>query len=144
MNIHLIPSIGTSQDALDAERTRLDMIASNLANAQTTRDINGNVYRRKLVSFESYFPKNQGDATLLPVPSVRVSQIRDDQRPLTQVYMPGHPEADEKGLVTLPNVNVVEEMVDMMTASRSFEANLQVLQSARQMFLQSMRIIQSS
>ncbi len=144
MNSGLIPSIGIVQSALNAERTRLDVIASNLANSQTTRDANGNVYRRKEVVFESLLPAPAGTQDAQSgLSGVHVAKIIEDPSPLPKIHMPGHPHADANGMVTFPNVNVVEEMVDMMTASRSYEANLQVLHSAKQIFTNSMRIVES-
>jgi len=135
----MIPGIEASSSALDVERTRLDVIAGNLANAQNTSDANGQVYRRKLVVFESKLNDALGaDANMGS--QVQVARIIDDPTPLPKVYMPGNPKADAKGMVEMPNVNPLDEMVDMMTATRSYQANLQVISAGRSMFEQSLKI----
>ncbi len=138
----ILPAADATTSALQAERTRLEVIATNLANAENTRDVNGQVYRRKEVVFESMLNTSgaAGGRDNSTVGSVRVGKIIDDPRPLQVVHMPGHPHADANGNVTMPNVNVMEEMVDMMTVSRSYEANLQALQTSRQLFTSSMKI----
>ena len=138
----MIPGIDAASSALSAERMRLDVIAGNLANAQNTSDASGGVYRRKMVVFESKMADalsdDPGAAT-----EVGVARVVDDPSPLPKVYMPGHPKADAQGMVTMPNVNPLDEMVDMMTASRSYQANLQVIQTGRSMFEQSLKIAES-
>lgn len=135
----LIPGIDITSSALQAERTRLEVVAGNIGNAQTTRGPDGKAYQRKQVIFETML--NANDPTQ-KTGGVKVAKIMNDPTPGQKIYMPGHPHADAKGYVTMPNVNVVEEMVDMMTASRSFEADLQVIKSARQMVKGSMDIAQ--
>ena len=135
----MIPGIDASSSALTAERTRLDVIAGNLANAENTGDATGGVYRRKMVVFESKLNNALSSDPTAPT-QVGISRIMDDPSPLPKVYMPGHPKADAQGMVTMPNVNPLDEMVDMMTASRSYQANLQVIQSGRSMFEQSLKI----
>ncbi len=136
----MIPGIDSSSSALGVERTRLDVIAGNLANAQNTSDANGNVYRRKMVVFESQLNNALGSATGANAGSTITARIVDDPSPLPKVYMPGHPKADAQGMVEMPNVDPLNEMVDMMTASRSYQANLQVIQTGRSMFEQSLKI----
>ena len=139
----MIPGIDASSSALEVERTRLDVIAGNLANAQNTGDASGQVYRRKMVVFESKLNDALGNATGASAGSqVQVARIMDDQTALPKVYMPGHPKADSQGMVQMPNVNPLDEMVDMMTASRSYQANLQVISTGRSMFEQSLKIAQ--
>ncbi|MBI4023675.1 MAG: flagellar basal body rod protein FlgC [Verrucomicrobia bacterium] len=139
MSLSLIPGIEVSGSALDAERQRLNVIANNIANAQTTRDNEGKVYRRQLVVFESMLAQeNQSSATAVGSASsspntVKVREIVEDTRPLKSIYMPGHPDANAEGMVQMPNVNVAEEMVDMITASRAIEANVQIITTAKQM-----------
>ncbi len=136
----LIPGIDITSSALQAERTRLEVVAGNLGNAQTTRGPDGKAYQRKEVVFETMLnsadPNNKAGG-------VKVAKIMNDPTPGQKIYMPGHPHADAKGYVTMPNVNVIEEMADMMTASRSFEANLQVIKSARQMVTRSISIAEA-
>jgi len=127
---------------LQVERTRLDVIAGNLANAQNTGDANGNVYRRKMVVFESKLSDALGANGASSGAQVQVSRIIDDPSPLPKVYMPGHPKADAQGMVEMPNINPLDEMVDMMTASRSYQANLQAIQTGRSMFEESLKIVE--
>ena len=136
----MIPGIEASASALGMERTRLDVIAGNLANAQNTSDASGQVYRRKMVVFESQLNNALGDAAGSDTTASVTGKIVDDPSPMPKVYMPGHPKADAKGMVTMPNVDPLNEMVDMMTASRSYQANLQVIQAGRSMFEQSLKI----
>jgi flagellar basal-body rod protein FlgC len=135
----MIPGIDASSSALQAERTRLDVIAGNLANAQNTSDASGQVYRRKMVVFESKLTDAMGAGATAGT-EVQVARITDDPSPLPKVYMPGNPKADARGMVEMPNVNPLDEMVDMMTASRSYQANLQVISTGRSMFEQSLKI----
>jgi flagellar basal-body rod protein FlgC len=136
----MIPGIDASSSALTAERTRLDGIAGNLANAENTSDASGNVYHRKMVVFESQLNDALGTTDPTSGNQVHVARIIDDPAPLPKVYMPSSPKADAKGMVQMPNVNPLDEMVDMMTASRSYQANLQVIQTGRNMFEQSLKI----
>jgi flagellar basal-body rod protein FlgC len=139
----MIPGIDASSSALGAERTRLDVIAGNLANAQNTSDASGQVYRRKMVVFESRLNEALGAATGNNASAqVQVARVIDDPSALPKIYMPGNPKADAKGMVEMPNVNPLDEMVDMMTASRSYQANLQAIQTGRSMFEESLKIAQ--
>ncbi len=123
---------------LSASRLRMNLIASNLANANTTRTDAGGPYQRKDPVFRST-PLQLSFADLLrdrmasSLRGVTVSQVVTDQRPPRTVFDPGHPDADKNGLVKLPNVNVVEEMVDMITASRAYEAGVTAMQSIKAM-----------
>lgn len=137
----MIPGIESSASALGVERVRLDVIAGNLANAQNTNDASGQVYRRKMVVFSTKLNDALGSGEGANAGSeVQVAKIVDDPTPLPKVYMPGNPKADAQGMVQMPNVNPLDEMVDMMTASRSYQANLQVIQTGRSMFEQSLKI----
>ena len=136
----MIPGIDASASALGAERIRLDVIAGNLANAQNTSDASGNVYRRKMVVFGTQLNNAISGTGANAGSQVEVAKIIDDPTPLPMVYLPGNPKADAKGMVQMPNVNPLDEMVDMMTASRSYQANLQVIQTGRSMFEQSLKI----
>jgi flagellar basal-body rod protein FlgC len=135
----MIPGIEASSSALGVERTRLDVIAGNLANAQNTSDANGNVYRRKMVVFETALNNASGLSAGTSANAV-TGRIVDDPTPLPKVFEPGSPKADKNGMVEMPNVEPLNEMVDMMTASRSYQANLQVIQTGRTMFEQSLKI----
>ena len=138
----LIPGIDASSSALTAERTRLDVIAGNLANANNTSDATGGVYHRKMVVFESKLQSALGAGSDASPTEVSVARVVDDPNPLPKIYQPGNPKADAQGMVTMPNVNPLDEMVDMMTASRSYQANLQAIQTGRSMFEQSLKIAQ--
>lgn len=118
-------SLNTSASALTAQRLRMDTIASNLANANTTRTDKGGAYRREMVVFESKPHSQPGGHGA----GVHVAKIIEDQSPFRMLYDPEHPDADEKGFVAYPNVNPVVEMTDMISATRSYEANVTVIQS---------------
>jgi flagellar basal-body rod protein FlgC len=130
----LISTLRASASGLSAERLRMDLIADNLANANTTRTPDGQPYRRKVAIF----------APIAPTPhmpgGVRVVQIAQDPSPPRMVYDPSHPDADPNGYVTYPNVDIVHEMVDMITASRAYEANIQAFNAAKGMFLRTLDI----
>ncbi len=120
---------------MSAQRTRLNVTSANLANAQTTRSEEGAAYRRKDPVFaEIPLDGIDGDDPAHgELVSVEVIDIAPDDSPLPTVYDPGHPDANADGYVEMPNVNVVEEMVEMVTASRSFEANATAFQTLRDM-----------
>ena len=139
--MNLISGIDVTAGALNAQKTRLDIVAQNIANAQTTRGPDGLPYQRKIVSFETELVRQTGatpgSATMQ---SVHVSGISKDPTPGQRVYDPQHPDAMPDGYVQMPNVNMAFEMVDLMTASRAYEANLSVVKNARQMALKAMDI----
>jgi len=137
--MNLISGIDISASALTAQKTRLDVVAQNIANAQTTRTAAGGPYQRQVVSFETELIRNQG-ITGASLQSVKVAQVTTDHTPGQQVYNPQHPDAGADGLVTMPNVNLSQEMVDLITASRTYEANLSVVKNARQMAMRTLDI----
>ncbi|MCC6484529.1 MAG: flagellar basal body rod protein FlgC [Armatimonadetes bacterium] len=123
---------------LSAQRERLDVVAENIANVNTTRTSQGGPYRRKEVVFETVL---QDQSLLSDSPEgVRVSEVARDPSPLKKVYEPGHPDADARGYVTMPNVSVVDEMVDMISATRSYEANVTVMNSTKSMLMKALEI----
>lgn len=124
----LISGIDVTADALTAQKTRLDVIAQNIANAQTTRTSAGGPYQRQEVNFETALMK---EADGQSVETVRVASITPDTTPGQQIYNPQSPDADSQGMVTMPNVNLAYEMVDLITASRAYEANLAFAKDAR-------------
>lgn len=137
----LISGIVATGSALNAQRTRLDVIAQNIANAQTTRGPDGRAFQRSIVSFESELIRSQGSPLgSKSLSAVHVSSISKDPTPGQRINDPGHPDADEQGMVTMPNVNVAFEMVDLITASRAYEANLTVAKNSRQMALKTLEI----
>ncbi|HTZ19257.1 MAG TPA: flagellar basal body rod protein FlgC [Opitutaceae bacterium] len=140
--MNLISGIDVSASALNAQKTRLDIVAQNIANAQTTRGPNGLPYQRQTVSFETELVNRTGSTADggMPLQSVRVASIQGDPTPGQRVYDPQHPDADATGTVVMPNVNLAYEMVDLITATRAYEANLSVVKSAKQMALKALEI----
>ena len=120
----MIRSLQISGSALEAERLRLDTITENLANAQTTRTETGRPYQRKQVVFEVAPGENDGAG------GVKASVVSTTD-PGERIYQPGHPDADASGYVEMPNVNIVEEMVDMVSASRAYQANVAAMNATR-------------
>jgi flagellar basal-body rod protein FlgC len=138
-------AIDVGASALKAERTHLNVISMNLANAKTTKTVNGGPYRRKEVIFketevESPFSKAMNAALDQEVKGVRVEAIQNDRRPLKQVYEPGHPDANEEGYVSYPDINVVEEMTNMLQAMRAYEANVSTITTSKAMFTKALEI----
>ena len=130
----LITGLGATGSALNAQKTRLDIIAQNIANAQTTRAPQGGAYQRQIVTFEAQLAQSMGRRGIeADGGGVKVVAIKNDPTPGQKFYDPRHPDADRDGMVTMPNVNVSAEMVDLITASRTYEANLSVVKAARQM-----------
>lgn len=143
-------ALGISATGLGAERLRMDVIANNLANADSTKGV-GDAYRRKAVTMASA----GGGATAFSLPSpvaagpddasqlqgVQVTGVVEDQSPLRKVYDPGNPMADPKGYVTRPNVDPVIEMTDMVAATRAFEANVTAFEATKSMAKDALRII---
>lgn len=141
-----------SSSGLTAERLRMDVIANNIANATTTRTDQGGPYRRQMVvmgnrpTFAQLLSQAQG-ASAAPADirdgvgsGVRVLQVISDQRPFKVKYDPTHPDADENGYVQLPNVDTVTEMVDLMSASRAYEANVTALNAFKSMVTTALQI----
>ena len=135
-----LTSIQVSASGMNVQRQRMDAIASNLANIETTRTPEGGPYKRKDVVV-SATPLNDDFAAALhqemfdSVRQAQVSEIVEDQTEPKMVYQPGHPDANEAGYVALPNINLMEEMVNMINATRSFEANIQAVNAAKTMAL---------
>lgn len=139
--MNFISGIDVTAGALNAQKTRLDIVAQNIANAQTTRTPSGGPYQRQVVSFESELVRRTGGALGgSALQSVRIANISPDRTPGQQVYNPQHPDAGPDGLVMMPNVNLSYEMVDLITASRAYEANLSVVKNSRQMAMQTLNI----
>lgn len=135
--------LAVNASAMVAQRWRLNVISSNLANAETTRTAQGGPYRRKDVIFvptQEPFAEILGLETGNALVGVKVGGIVEDPRPLRVVYNPGHPDADPSGYVLLPNVNPLEEMVNLIAAARSYEANLEVFNATKAMLLKALEI----
>ncbi len=125
-----------SASALAAQRQRMNVIASNMANAQSTKTGDGGPYRRQDVIF-STDPLEPGQEGLV---GVRVSGIVKDDSPFKMVYDPGHPDANKDGFVALPNVSIIEEMVNMMMASRAYEASVSAFNISKAMFTKTLEL----
>jgi flagellar basal-body rod protein FlgC len=124
-----------SASALMAERRRMDLIANNIANAKTTRGVDGKPYQRKYAIFKTILDEEGAsldDPGYNREKGVKVDRIVTDKSPFLTVYDPSHPDADDKGYVQYPNVNVIEEMVDLIAASRAYEANVAVIKTTKQ------------
>lgn len=136
--MNFFDSLRISSSGLSAQRLRMNLISGNLANVNTTRTPEGGPFQRKEAVFESQ-PINPDFQELVEseldarVSQVKVAGVSDDQRPPVVKFDPNHPDADEKGYVSFPNINVIEEMVDMMTAARSYEANVTAITTAKTM-----------
>jgi flagellar basal-body rod protein FlgC len=138
-----------SASALTAQRFRMDIVSSNIANADTTRArlVDGRwvPYQRKVVTmeakkpepFSSYLDSAMNGST---GEGVRVSRVYEDEAPFKQVYNPTHPDADERGYVQMPNVDILKEMVDLMSATRSYEANVTALNATKAMIAKALEI----
>jgi flagellar basal-body rod protein FlgC len=139
-------ALDIAASGLTAQRVRMNTVSSNLANAQTTRSAEGGPYRRLDPIFAARaLPVGFGAALKVALgremQAVEVQGIARDPRPPRLVYDPKHPDADPRGYVQLPNVNVVEEMVNMMTASRTYEANLLAVQTLKGMAQRALSIL---
>ncbi|KAA0257046.1 flagellar basal body rod protein FlgC [Deferribacter autotrophicus] len=122
-----------SATGLSAQRIRINVISSNLANANTTRTEEGGPYKRKDIVFREIL---EGELA----GGVKVEKVIEDEKPPVLKYEPGHPDANEEGYVAYPNINPIEEMVNMLEASRSYEANVTVLNTAKQLALKALEI----
>ncbi len=136
----LLDTFNVSASGLSAQRTRLQTISSNLANAHTTRTEEGGPYKRQTPVFEAEVVDPFGDALDRELASVRVAGTREDPTPGPLVHDPDHPDADADGYVQMPNVDVLAEMVDLMNTSRSYEANANVVDTTRDMAMRALEI----
>ena len=149
----LMTSLNISASGMTAQRTRMDIIAQNVANVNTTRDENGDPYRRQTVvfeerainnrNFESYLMAQRTGLSYNPQigSGVKISAIAEDHvTAMKKVYEPGNPDADEDGYVTYPNVNTVTEMTNLIDASRSYEANVTAFNATKNMALKGLEL----
>ena len=145
----LFKAINASASALTAERLRMDVISNNIANVNTTRTQEGGPYKRKNVVFEPkgfdgmefYIPLVRRPPREKVGNGVRVVDIVPDDLPDRLVYDPSHPDADDQGYVHYPNVNVITEMVDLITASRSYEANVSAIKTSKNMMMKAIDLL---
>ncbi|HZT30553.1 MAG TPA: flagellar basal body rod protein FlgC [Bryobacteraceae bacterium] len=142
----LFTALAVSASGMAAQRTRAELLVENLANAETTRTPEGGPYRRKDAVFESQ-PVAGSFASLLEAQTqpeatgVQVAEIVVDGRPPEQRYLPGHPDADASGYVAFPRVNPAEDMVDLMAASRGYEANVAAISAVKDMIQRSIDLL---
>jgi flagellar basal-body rod protein FlgC len=138
-------AMNSSSAALSAQRLRMNLISGNLANVSTTRTLQGGPYRRKEAVFAAQ-PMNQSFRRILAdrqnnkLSTVKVARVVEDRNPPIMKYDPHHPDADIKGYVAMPNINLMEEMVNMISATRSYEANVTALKAAKDMALKALEI----
>lgn len=139
-----LPSLDISGSGLSAQKFRMNLISQNIANAQTTRTENGEAYRRKLAVFSenrgASFQNVLSSASARTGKGVSVTAVAESENPFKPVYDPDHPDADENGYVMMPNISTVEEMVDMISATRSYEANVTAFNAVKQMALKALEI----
>jgi len=138
--IQILSGIQNTTAALQAEQTRLDVISENIANANTSHGLDGKPYQRQVVVFENALQQSMSADGASQLPTLRVASIKSDGRPPIQIYDPGNPDADDQGMVAMPNVNIHEEMADLISASRAFEADLAVVKNSRAMAMQTLSI----
>lgn len=130
----LFSALRISASGLSAERLRMDTISSNIANANTTRGADGKPYIRKVAVFQENLDSARG------FNGVKAVGIEEDKSPLRKEYDPSHPDADADGYVTMPNVNILNEMADMIASSRAYEANVDTLNAGKSMFMKALEI----
>lgn len=140
-------SLEIGASALTAQRLRMDTISQNIANANTTRTDKGTPYRRRLVVFEERTPStpfseylSKSSKEIFTGKGVRVAKIVEDSTPFKKIYDPGNPEADAEGYVEMPNVDIITEMVNMISATRAYEANVTSINTTKSMALKALEI----
>jgi flagellar basal-body rod protein FlgC len=136
----LIDTFNVAASGLAAERLRLQTIATNMANARTTRTAAGGPFQRQVPTFEAQQVDPFGDELDRATSRVVVTGIGSDGRPPVRVYDPAHPDADATGYVSYPDIDVMQEMVDLMTTNRAYEANSSVVEATRDMSLRALEI----
>lgn len=133
-----------SASGMKAQRTRMEVVASNLSNVHTTSTDEGGPYKKKDVVFKAIDvseDKSFGGTLSKKIEGVKAESIQESEKPMQKVFSPSHPDADEEGYVTYPNVNLMEEMTDMVAATRAYEANVNVLNTTKDMFLKTLDLI---
>ena len=140
----IFQTLQISSSALKAQQIRLNTISSNIANVETTRTPDGGPYKKKTVVFQtmplSPFDKQLSQSMKKAMQGVEVSKIVTMDSPAKKVYDPSHPDANKDGYVSMPNINLLKEMADMMTATRAYEANVTTVKSAKRMALKALEI----
>ena len=136
-----VSALDISASGLVAQRLRLNVVAENLANAETTRTAGGGPYRRKVAIFGAEGGESFGQTLgAAQADAVRVLGVEESDEPVRMVHQPGHPDANAEGYVMLPNINPVLEMVDLLGATRAYEANITALQAAKSMAMKALEI----
>ena len=136
-----LKSLDTSASGLYAQRKRMDVIASNLANIETTRTKGGGPYRRKMVVMKTKEVDQDFDEMFnSSVKGVQIEGVVEDQTPFKKVYNPSHPDADSDGYLYKPNVDLIVETTNMLMARRAFEANIAAIKATRQMIIKALEI----
>jgi flagellar basal-body rod protein FlgC len=139
--LNVLTGITNTSSALEAERIRMEVISQNINNAHVTRGADGLPYQRQQVVFETLLDQKSTDASGAANPTgIQVARIEKDQRAPRMVFEPGHKDADANGMVAYPDINIHEEMADLITAQRAFEANLAVVRNAKAMAMQTLAI----
>lgn len=140
-------SLDIGASALSAQRLRMDLISQNIANANTTRTENGMPYRRRTVIFEEKTPSapfsdylSESGKDKVMGKGVRAAKIVEDASPFKRIYDPGHPDADREGYVQMPNVDVITEMVNMISATRAYEANVTSINTSKSLAMKALEI----
>lgn len=138
----IFSSMRINASGLSAERLRMDTVSSNIANANATRTEEGGPYRRKIAVFQESLKRELSNSGGYKLRSngVKAVGIVEDKSPLRKVYDPEHPDANEEGYVEMPNVNILNEMIDMMVATRAYEANTTALNASKAMYLKALEI----
>ena len=139
--MNVLTGINATSSALEAERVRMEVISQNIANANTPRGADGLPYQRQQVVFETLLDQQGGaNSGGAGGAGIQVARIEKDQRAPRMVFDPSHKDADSSGMVAMPDINIHEEMADLITAQRAFEANLAVVRNARTMAMQTLAI----
>ena len=138
--MNFLQSLEISASGLYAQRRRMDVIAGNLANIETTHTKKGGPYRRKMVVMSPKPVEDFNKALTLQAEGVKIDDIVEDKTPFRKAYNPSHPDADKNGYVLKPNVDLVVEVTNMLMARRAFEANISAIKSTKQMALKALEI----
>ena len=138
--MNFLTSLDISASGLNAQRKRMDIISSNLANIETTRTKKGGPYRRKMVVMSAKPAEGFGKFLKSYSEGVKVDEVVEDNSPFKQVYNPAHPDANAEGYLLKPNVDLIVEITNMLMARRVFEANIAAIKSTKQMYLKALEI----
>lgn len=136
---NLFSAADISSSGMAAERMRMEAVANNIANANSTRTAEGGPYRRQQAVFSALLDSDGMTSTGLH--GVKYVGLEADQTPFPEIHLPGHPDADDRGFVQMPNIQLPNEMIDLITASRSYEANLKALTSFKEMIEQTLSLL---